>query len=170
MKPIVLRMALALSLVIPAHVGAQSAPPPQSQGSPSQEIDADVWTVVSTTVAAGDAAGMGRTYHPDAVLVNETRTATIADTMVRWTEGMAKAKREGGRSTVVFRFARRQDNPKTAFESGIFKLTDHDRAGVATVVFIPFEMLLVKKDGAWRILMERQLARVDEAAWNKLTP
>jgi hypothetical protein len=90
--------------------------------------------------------------------------------MVRWTEGMAKAKREGGRSTVAFRFARRQDNPKTAFESGIFKLTDYDRAGVATVVFIPFEMLLVKKDGAWRILMERQLARVDEAAWNKLTP
>ena len=138
--------------------------------STSQDIDADVWAVVSATVATGDAVGMGRTYHPDAVLVNGTKTATIVETLVRWTDGMAKAKREGGRSTVAFRFATRQDNASTAFESGIFKLTDFDRAGAATVTFIPFEILLVKKDGTWRILMERQLAVVDEAAWSKLTP
>ena len=90
--------------------------------------------------------------------------------MVRWTAGMDKAKREGGRSTVAFRFAKRQDNASTAFESGIFKLTDFDHAGAATAAFIPFEMLLVKKDGKWRILMERQLTAVDEAAWSKLTP
>jgi hypothetical protein len=169
MKPIALFAVLAFSLIVPSPVGAQSGSP-QSPGSPGQEIDADVWAVLSATVAVGDAVGMGRTYHPDAVLVNESKTATIADTMVRWTDGMAKARREGGRSTVAFRFKRRQDNPKTAFESGIFKLTDFDRAGVATVTFIPFEMLLVKKDGSWRILMERQLAVVDEAAWNQLTP
>ena len=138
--------------------------------STSQDIDADVWAVVSATVATGDAVGMGRTYHPDAVLVNGTKTATIVETLVRWTDGMAKAKREGGRSTVAFRFAKRQDNASTAFESGIFKLTDFDRGGAATVTFIPFEILLVKKDGTWRILMERQLAVVDEAAWSKLTP
>ncbi len=159
--------ALVLSVAHPSHVGAQSVAPISPS---SREIDADVWAVLSATVAASDAVGMGRTYHPDAVLVNEIKTATIVDTLVRWTAGMAKAKSEGGRSTVAFRFAKRQDNASSAFESGIFKLTDFDRSGAATVSFIPFEFLLVKKDGTWRILMERQLARVDEGAWNKLTP
>jgi len=165
MKKRFVAAALVLSVAGPWHVGAQSAAPVASS---SRAIDADVWAVVSSTVARGDAVGMGRTYHPDAVLVNGTRTATIVETLVRWTDGMAKAKREGGRSTVDFRFARRQDDASTAFEAGIFKLTDFDRAGAATVSFIPFEMLLVKKDGKWLILMERQLAAVDEAAWSKL--
>ncbi len=41
---------------------------------------------------------------------------------------------------------------------------------MAKVSYSPFEMLLVKKDGAWRILMERQLAETDAAAWDKLAP
>ncbi len=146
---------------------AQSAAPVRPS---SGAIDADVWTVVSATVAAGDAVGMGRTYHPNAVVVSGRGTSPIAETMVRWTDGMTKAKADGARSTVGFRFASRQDDASTAFESGIFRLADFDRTGQAKVVFIPFEMLLVKQDGKWRILMERQLPAVDEAAWNKLTP
>lgn len=167
MKKLLVLVALLASATHPSPVGAQSVAPTVSS---SQDIDAEVWAVVSATVAVGDAVGMGRTYHPDAILVNATKTASIAETMVRWTAGMDKARREGGRSTVAFRFTRRQDDASTAFESGIFKLTDFDRAGAATVAFIPFEMLLVKKDGKWRILMERQLTAVDEAAWSKLTP
>jgi uncharacterized protein (TIGR02246 family) len=167
MKKLIVLAALVLSVARPSDAGAQSASP---LSPTSQEIDAEIWAVLSATVAEGDAVGMGRTYHPDAVLVNGSKTASIVETLVRWTDGIAKAKREGGRSTVVFRFARRQDNASTAFESGIFKLTDFDRAGAATVTFIPFEFLLVKKDGKWRILMERQLAAVDEGAWSKLSP
>ena len=51
-------------------------------------------------IAAGDLNGMAATYHPDAVLVNSTMTASIKQTLVRWGEGLAKAKREGTRSTV----------------------------------------------------------------------
>jgi len=34
--------------------------------------------------------------------------------------------------------------------------------------FIPFEALLVKKDGGWLIVMERQHEATDESAWRGL--
>jgi uncharacterized protein (TIGR02246 family) len=157
--------ALITSLA-PRHLAAQAAAPGSES---SKEIDADVWNVVIATVAAGDLEGMAATYHPDAVLVNSTTTASIKKTLVRWGEGMAKAKREGTHSTVAFRFTRRQDGPDTAFETGMFALTETTSAGVSTTRYIPLECLLVKYNGHWRILMERQLDD-SQRAWEKLTP
>jgi len=160
-----LLIALAVSLR-PSLLAAQAAAP---GGESSKEIDADVWNVVIATVAAGDLEGMAATYHPDAVLVNSTQTASIKKTLVRWGEGMAKAKREGTHSTVAFRFTRRQDGPDTAFETGMFALTEITAAGVSTTRYIPLECLLVKYNGHWRILMERQFDD-SQRAWEKLTP
>jgi uncharacterized protein (TIGR02246 family) len=165
MKRLFVLAAFVTIAVRPAHLQAQATP---GDGS-SKAIDADVWSVVSATVAAGDLTGMASTYHPDAVLVNSTTTATIKHTLVRWGDGMAKAKREGTRSTVAFRFSRRQDGPDTAFESGIFALTETTAAGVSTTRYIPFEILLVMYDGHWRILMERQFDD-SQRAWDKLAP
>lgn len=166
MTRLLLLAALATIAMPPSRPYAQ-APAPDA-GS-SQAIDADVWSVVSATVAAGDVVGMGNTYHPDAVLVNSRGTASIAKTLIRWGEGMAKAKREGTHSTVAFRFTMRQDGPDTAFESGIFALTEITAAGLSTTRYIPFEALLVKHNGKWRIVMERQF---DDpmASWQKLAP
>jgi len=166
MKQLFLLAALASSIVMPTPVPAQAA---ASSDESSKAIDAEVWAVVSSTVAAGDLDGMASTYHPDAVLVNANGTASIAKTLKRWGDGMAKAKREGTHSTVAFRFTKRQDGTDTAFESGIFQLTEISAAGVSTSRFIPFECLLVKHDGKWRILMERQFDD-PAAAWQKLTP
>ena len=165
MKRMLLLAALATS-VVPCHLVAQAVAPGAWS---SAEIDADVWNVVIATVAAGDLEGMAATYHPDAVLVNSTTTASIKKTLVRWGDGMAKAKREGTHSTVQFRFTRRQDGPDTAFETGMFALTETTAAGVSTTRYIPLECLLVKYNGHWRILMERQFDD-SQRAWEKLAP
>jgi hypothetical protein len=60
------------------------------------------------------------------------------------------------------------DGATTAFESGIFNYTTIDSAGVAKPGLYPFEELLVKKDGHWQILMERQFPAATQADWDKL--
>ena len=166
MKRMLPLVALTMSVALPFHLAAQAAPPGADY---SKEIDADVWNVVIATVAAGDLEGMAATYHPDAVLVNANTTASIKKTLIRWGEGMVKAKREGTHSTVAFRFTRRQDGPDTAFETGMFALTETTAAGVSTTRYIPLECLLVKYNGHWRILMERQFDD-SQRAWDKLAP
>ena len=138
--------------------------------STTSEIDAQVWAVVSATVAANDIGGMAAVYHPDAVLVHGKGTVPIAAQMVRWGEGMAAIEREGRRASVSFRFKHRLDDGDTAFESGLFRYSETDATGVERPTVVPFEALLVKKDGAWLILMERQYAAADEAAWAAAMP
>ena len=81
---------------------------------------------------------------------------------------MLPAKAKGDRATEEFRFSRRQHDAATAFESGIFKYTVIDKGGVKTPKYYPFEQLLVKSDGKWRIAMERQFAEVTAGEWDKL--
>jgi ketosteroid isomerase-like protein len=69
---------------------------------------------------------------------------------------------------VEFRFTKRQHDTDTAFETGVFKYTVIDKAGVRTPSYRQLETLLVKQQGTWRIVMERQLDAVTEAAWNAL--
>jgi len=140
----------------------------QSAAASSAEIDRDVWSVFVATVAADDIVGMGRAYFPDAVLVSPKGTRPIKATLEGWGRDMVAAKSRGDRATVEFRFSRRQDDSTTAFEAGIFKYTVIARSGASTPKFYPFEELLVKTDGKWRVLMERQFDPVTEDAWDKL--
>jgi len=136
--------------------------------SSSAEIDRDVWSVFVATVAADDIVGMGRAYFPDAVLVSPKGTRPIKATLEGWGRDMVAARARGDKATVEFRFSRRQDDSTTAFEAGIFKYTVIARSGASTPKFYPFEELLVKTDGKWRVLMERQFDLVTEDAWDKL--
>ena len=139
-------------------------------GEISNEIDSAVWEVISATVAANDIEGMAATYHPDAVLVSSKGTVSIAEQLVKWGEGMERIKLEGRSASVSFRFASRQDNAETAFERGMFRYAETDQHGVEQPDFVPFEALLVKKDGRWLMVMERQLEATDESAWSALGP
>jgi ketosteroid isomerase-like protein len=134
-------------------------------GTTSSEIDRDVWTAVSQTVVEKDIKGMSAVYHADAVLVSGNGTVPIAGPMVKWGQDMEDAREAGTSESVSFRFTHRQDDETTAFETGMFKYTVTDPAGAETSYYIPFETLLVKRDGKWLILMERQLQATDEAAW-----
>ena len=142
---------------------SQAAP-----ATPGREIDASVWSVIAKTVVEDDIVGMGRLYSTEAVLVTPKGTTPIKQTLERWGKDMVAAKARGDRATVEFRFSLRQDDASTAFEAGLFQYTVITKAGVSTPQFIPFEALLVKTGGAWRILMERQFAPVTQAEWDKL--
>jgi ketosteroid isomerase-like protein len=143
---------------------------PQSaaQSPTTKEIDRDVWSVFSATVAGDDIAGMGKAYHPDAVLVNPRETTPISSALDRWGKDMVANKGKGIRATVEFRFTKRQDGATTAFEAGMFKYTTVEKGGAAKPGYYPFEALLTKSNGKWRVMMERQFDAVTEADWNKL--
>jgi len=153
--------ALYLSLMTTMDTQAQTS-------SSSAAIDADVWKPVAASVANDDIAAMGKTYHPDAILVMRSGTKRISEALAGWGKDMVTNKGKGITATVEFRFSQRQDDAETAFETGMFKYTTKDKAGVSTPRYIRMEALLVKTGGKWRMIMEHQLEAVDEAAWNAL--
>ena len=161
-KRIVL-IAIVLWSVVVSDSASQTA-----TASSAREIDRDIWSVFVATVAADDIAGMGRAYFPDAVLVSPKGTRPIKETLEGWGRDMVAARARGDTATVEFRFSRRQDDNTTAFEAGIFKYTVVAKSGATTPRFCPFEQLLVKTNGKWRVLMERQFDPVTQEAWDKL--
>ncbi|MBK8247161.1 MAG: nuclear transport factor 2 family protein [Gemmatimonadetes bacterium] len=156
-----LTLALFLGLI------ATTVPPRAAQPT-SAAIDADVWKPVAASVVNRDIVAMGRVYHTDAVLVSGNGTQSISAALDGWGKGMVEEKAKGNRATVEFRFSKRQDYAETAFETGVFKYTVFDKAGTATPSYRQLETLLVKRQGRWVILMERQLDAVTESAWNAL--
>ena len=134
----------------------------------SRDIDTDVWSVFVATVAADDIVRMGEAYFPNAVLVGPRGTKPIKEALEGWGRDMVAAKAKGNRATVEFRFTRRQDDATTAFETGMFKYTVIEKSGASSAKFYPFEQLLAKTNGKWRVLMERQFAEVTQDAWDKV--
>jgi len=132
----------------------------------SAEIDTTIWNLISRTVIDNDIIGMAGAYHSDAVLVTQKATFPIATTLDRWGKDMEEMAIAGSTAEVSFRFTQRMDNAETAFESGMFRYVLTDIEGTEQVSIFAFEALLVKKDEQWKILMERQLREVDEAAWS----
>ena len=61
-----------------------------------------------------------------------------------------------------------QDDATTAFEVGMFKYPATDLAGTITASYPRVEALLIKTNGRWQTLMEHQLHRSTESAWNQL--
>ena len=119
-------------------------------------------------MAADDIVGMGRAYFPDAVLVSPKGTRPIKETLEGWGRDMVAARARGDKATVEFRFSRRQDDSATAFEAGILSTPSSPSLVQSTSKFYPFEELLVKTNGKWRVLMERQFDLVTQDAWDKL--
>ncbi len=151
-----------------SSIHAQGVKPAMTNAQSTQDINRDVWSVFVATVAAGDIVRMGEAYFPNAVVVMPNTTSPIKETLDRWGKDMVAANTKGNRATVEFRFSRRQDDAATAFEAGIFKYTVIEKSGTTMSKFYPFEALLGKTNGKWRVLMERQFAEVTQAEWDKL--
>ncbi|NIM02080.1 MAG: SgcJ/EcaC family oxidoreductase [Acidobacteria bacterium] len=139
-------------------------------GDSQTDIDRDVWDVIRRTVVESDIEGMAATYHPDAVFVFPGGTRLIREQLAEWGRDMVEMKAAGTTAKVAFRFTERQVDEHTAFEVGMFKYTATTKSGESTSYHVPFEALLVKKDGRWLMMMERQHAQVGEDAWNASQP
>ena len=142
----------------------QPTPTPVS----TADIDREIWTVLVESVKNDNIAQMAGTYAPDAVLVTPNNTRAMRDALAGWGRDMVTNKAKGTTARVEFRFSRRLDGATTAFESGVFNYTTIDSAGTAKPGLYPFEELLVKKDGHWRVLMERQFTAATQADWDRL--
>lgn len=162
------RHPLPALAMITLLVGAGQLRAQAAAAASGGDIDAQVWSVISTTVVNHDIDGMAATYHPEAVVVTPQGTMPVARALAGWGKGMETMKGNGSRATVAFRFSKRQDGGETAFESGLFNYAVTDSGGATTRYIIPFEALLVKQGQKWLILMERQLPAADEAAWNAM--
>jgi len=67
---------------------------------------------------------------------------------------------------VEFRFVERLDDESTAHQTGIFRYTFEPEGGTPAVAMLHFEALLVRKDGAWLMVMEYQKQPATDAEWD----
>lgn len=158
--------AALASLTVPELAAQQETKP--AAVSSTRDIDREIWTVIIDTVLKDDIVRMGATYTADAVLVTPTGTQPIKAALDKWGRDMVANKAKGTHATVNFRFTQRLDGETTAFERGVFNYTTIDKDGKRTPGYYPFEELLIKTGGKWRIVMERQFAAVTAADWAKL--
>jgi len=140
--------------------------PPVVESQVSTELD-DYWAEISRTVEEGDFEGYSRLYHPDAVLVSlgSGSSYPIARALDEWEQGFLDTRAGRVEASVAFRFTQRLHDETTAHETGIFRYTVEPEDGSQTVVMVHFEGLLVRKDGAWLMMMEYQKHPATEEDW-----
>jgi len=129
------------------------------------ELDA-FWAAISRAGAEGDFEAMSAAYHPDAVLVSESRgnSVPIAEALARWKPGIEETRRGAMSASVAFRFTGRLNDETTAHQTGIFRYEESRPGSEPSVVYIHFEALLVKKD-RWLMTMEYQKRPATEEEW-----
>ncbi len=138
---------------------------------PLAEIDA-FWATVDRAVAEGDFDAYAACCHPDGVLVSEPRglSQPFAAAFERWRPEFADTRAGRMTAKVETRFTRRLGDATTVHETGIFRYTAEKPGEPPRVDHVPFEALLVKRDGRWLMLMEYQKAAVTAAEWDALAP
>jgi len=146
----------------------------QTQNDSTRIAELDrYWEKLNTSVIEGDFEVYKNCFHQDAVIVfasgkNKT-TVPIETALAGWKAGFDDTKAGKVKVNVEFRFSQRIGDGTTAHESGIFIYTATDSSTKATNEFIiPFEMLLVKRDGEWYGLMEYQKPFVTKEEWDAL--
>jgi ketosteroid isomerase-like protein len=133
------------------------------------ELDA-YWAEVSRAVKEGDFEAYKATCHDEGVLVSGSKLTTqpLAKILKKWKQDFIDARDGTRKCSVAFRFSRRIGDATTAHETGIFLYTSQKPGEAAEKEYIRLEALLVKRQGAWKILMENQKGSATEAAWNAL--
>lgn len=142
--------------------GQFEAPGPDTTDS----LDA-FWDEVSRTVGEGDYDGYAATYHPDAVLVNQSAGVSypISDALAGWKRGFDDTKAGKMKAHVEFRFTQRLNDENTAHETGMFHYTAQVGDGEPQGSPIHFQALLVKQNGEWKMVMEYQMMPATMEEW-----
>jgi ketosteroid isomerase-like protein len=117
----------------------------------------------------GDFDAMAATYHKDAILVTAQSSSPISEAIAKWRVDGAKLAAEGSAATVAFRFSEHRHGETTSLETGIFRYSITNRAGEETAYLVHFEDLLIKQNGNWLTIMERQMEDATQVEWDELT-
>lgn len=135
------------------------------------ELDA-YWAEVSRAVNEGDFGAYSATCHPEGILVSGSKNHSqpLASALVRWKKDFTETREGKVKSRVEFRFSKRVGDATTAHETGIFCYTSQQPGGEPKRDYVHLEALLVKRDGAWKILMENQIGPATEAEWLAFVP
>ncbi len=126
------------------------------------------WAEVSRTVGVGDYHGYAATYHPDAVLVNQSAGVSypIANALAGWKQGFDDTAAGKMKAQVEFRFTQRLNDESTAHETGMFYYTAQTGDGEPQGSPLHFQALLVKQGGEWKMVMEYQMTAATMDEWN----
>jgi ketosteroid isomerase-like protein len=160
-------LPLIALLFVSAYTLPGAGPAEESSVRATEDLDA-FWDEVSRTVGEGDYHGYAATYHPDAVLVNQSAGVSypIADALAGWKQGFDDTAAGKMKAHVEFRFTQRLNDENTAHETGMFHYTaqtgDADPQGSP----IHFQALLVKQDGEWKMVMEYQMTPATMEEWD----
>lgn len=133
------------------------------------ELDA-FWSEVSRSVGEGDFEAYSATCHPEGVLVSGVKKSSspLSEALARWKKEFTATKAGEMKASVTFRFSQRFGDSTTAHETGIFLYTSGTPDGKPNQEYIHFEVLLVKKEGRWKTLMEYQKSKASLEEWNAL--
>lgn len=147
----------------------QVTPLPDPDAVRVAELDA-YWAEVSRAVNEGDFQAYEATCHPKAVLVSGSKKISypLSQALARWKQEFDDTKAGKIKASVEFRFANRYGDPKTAHESGVFRYSQQKPGEEPKPEYIGFEALLVKEQGAWKIMMEYQKEVLTKAEWDAL--
>ena len=131
----------------------------------TEELDA-YWTEVARTVEEGEFDGYAALYHPDAVLVtSNSGSQPISSALDGWQQLFLDTAEGKANAKVTFRFTQRLNDATTAHETGVFRYLFAPNDGEEMVSTVHFTALLVKRHGAWRMLMEHQKTPATEEDW-----
>ncbi len=171
-----------ISIILLVSIGSTKANNPKHKTLIKMESPADsirlaeldhYWEKLAQTVEEGDFEGYKALYHSDAVVVftsGENKTSVpIEKALAAWKKGFHDTKKGKQNDKAEFRFSQRIGNETTAHETGIFIFSSTDNNGkIKEKYTIHFEMLLVKKDNAWFVLMEYQKSEASKEEWDAL--
>ncbi len=140
-----------------------------SQKPPLAELNA-FWAEVSRSVREGDFTAYEATCHPEGVLVSGTKklSSPLSEALARWKKEFVATQAGEMKASVEFRFSQRLNDQITAHETGIFLYSSTGADGKKVDEYIHFEVLLLKKDGRWKTLMEYQKSKASQKEWDAL--
>ena len=149
-------LSVATCLLAPASVMASDTPHESS------------YAEVTRTVEVGDFDAMAAIYHKDAILVTAQSSSPISEAIAKWRTDGVKLIAEGSKATVAFGFSEHRHGETTSLETGIFRYSITNRVGEETAYLVHFEDLLIKQDGNWFTMMERQMEDATQTEWDEL--
>jgi ketosteroid isomerase-like protein len=121
-----------------------------------RNINHDIWTPFAEAYASNDADKYLALHTKDFIRANGDDKSSDDLTGYRdhIERSFARSSREGGRTTIEFRFFERIASANTASERGIYKYSYFPKEGDPNIGYGKFHVVLRKEAGVWKIVMD----------------